>query len=258
LATYDTIRYEAADGLARLTLARPEHRNGITNQMVRELCEALLAAAADPTLRVLVLTGDGASFSPGADLGSFTSGEAQEHLLPWHFRCATLLHDAPFVTVAAINGACAGAGFGWALACDLRLMKASAKCNVAFMDVGVAGDMGIPWTLTRIVGSARAREFILMPRKLTAEECLALGIVARVSPDDAFDADVEAVVRRLMAASPTALWGVKANLVTAERTTFADYVELESERHLRGAASEDTREGFRAFMEKRPPRFVGR
>src|SRR3954468_12388036 len=256
-AEFETLLYEVKDGLGRLTLNRPEHLNGITNRMVRELLEALTMAAADPTLRVLVLTGAGKAFCPGADLSHFTSGEADERLTPPQFRGATLLHEMPAVTIAAINGACAGAGMMWALACDLRVATASAKFNTAFLDVAVAGDMGGPWTLTRLVGAAKARELYFLPGKFTAAEAKDLGILARVFPDDTFTEETEAIVNRLMAASPSALLTMKANFLAAERTTFSDYVDLEAERHLRVTASADTAEAFRAFMEKRPPRFSG-
>jgi len=161
------------------------------------------------------------------------------------------------VTIAAINGACAGAGFGWAMACDLRVASASAKFNTAFLDVAVAGDMGLPWTLSRLVGASRARELMFLPGKFDAEQARTLGLVAAVFPDDTFRDDAEAVVQRLAAASPTALSTLKGNFLAAERMTMPDYVEFEAERHLRVAASADTAEAFRAFVEKRPPRFSG-
>ena len=255
--TFDTLRYEVEGGLARLTLDRPDRLNGMTNQMVREAHDALMLAGADRSIRVLVLTGSGQAVCPGADLKHFTSGESDERLEARHFQVTTLFHEIPAVTIAAINGACAGAGFGWALACDLRVAAASAKFNTAFLDVAVAGDMGVPWTLARIVGAARARELFFLPGKFDAERARELGLVAAVFPDTSFREDAEAVVKRLLAASPTALSTLKANFLAAERTTLRDYVDLEAERHLRVAASADTAEAFRAFMEKRPPKFGG-
>jgi 2-(1,2-epoxy-1,2-dihydrophenyl)acetyl-CoA isomerase len=253
--TFDTLRYEVAGGLARLTLNRPEARNGMTNQMVREATAALELAAADSSLRVLVLTGAGDSFCPGADLNHFTSGERDTALHPRDFNVTTLLHEIPAVTIAAINGACAGAGLGWALACDLRVMKASAKLNTAFLDVAVAGDMAIPWSLPRLIGAARARDLSFMPRRVAADEALAIGLVARVFPDDTFADDTDAVVTTLLEKSPTALTGMKTNYVLAERMTLGDFVAVEAERHLRIAASPHTAEAFRAFVEKRKPNF---
>lgn len=255
MTTFDTLRYEVADGLARLTLNRPEHRNGITNRMVREATRALELASADPSIRVLVLTGAGRSFCPGADLNHFTSGASDERLTPRDFTVAAWLHEIPAVTVAAINGACAGAGLGWALACDLRVMTASARCNTAFLDVAVAGDMGIPWSLPRIVGAARARDLSFLPRRVTAQEAAEMGMVARVFPDETFQAETEALLTTLLEKSPTALRSLKANYVMAERMGLADFVAYESERHLRIASSADTAEAFRAFVEKRKPHF---
>src|SRR5436305_3941800 len=260
MAEFETITYEVADGLARLTLNRPDRMNGMTNRMVRETYDALSVAADDSSIRVLLLTGAGHAFCPGADLGHFTTGggETDERLSPRHFRAAALFHEIPAVTVAAINGACAGAGLGWALACDLRVATASAKFNVAFLDVAVAGDMGGPWTLTRLVGAAKARELYFLPGKFDAAAAAQIGLLARVFPDESFRDDTEALVARLLAASPTALTAMKANFLAAEHMPFPDYLDFESERHLRIAASEDTAEAFRAFMEKRPPKFPSR
>ena len=252
---FETLRYEVADGLARLTLHRPDHMNGMTNQMVREAFDALELAAADSSLRVLVLTGAGDAFCPGADLKHFTDGGRDERLTERQFRVTTLLHEIPAVTVAAINGACAGAGLGWALACDLRLITARARLNTAFLDVAVAGDMAIPWSLPRLVGAGRARDLSFLPRRVDAAEALAIGLVARVFPDDTFRDDVEQVLATLLEKSPTALLGLKQHYVLAEQMPLADFVGYESERHLQIAASADTAEAFRAFVEKRKPKF---
>jgi len=252
---FETLRYEVSDGLARVTLDRPDHMNGMTNRMVREARDALEQAAADTSIRVLVLTGEGKAFCPGADLKHFSSGEADERLTPREFKVTTLLHEIRAVTVAAINGACAGAGLGWALACDLRLMAAGARLNTAFLDVAVAGDMAIPWSLPRIVGAARARDLSFIPRRIEAAEALQIGLVARVFPDESFRRDTEDVLTALLEKSPTALLGLKQNYLAAERMTFADFVDYEAERHLQIAASDDTAEAFRAFVEKRKPVF---
>jgi 2-(1,2-epoxy-1,2-dihydrophenyl)acetyl-CoA isomerase len=252
----ETIRYEVDGGLARLTLDRPDSMNGMTNRMVREARDALELAGSEPAVRVLVLTGAGRAFCPGADLNHYTRGGADERLTSREFAVTTLLHEIPAVTVAAINGACAGAGMGWALACDLRVMAAAAKLNTAFLDVAVAGDMAIPWSLPRLVGASRARELSLIPRKIDAEEAQRIGLVARVFPDGSFRDDTEELLAALLRKSPTALRGLKENYVAAERMTLRDFVDYEAERHLRIAASDDTAEAFRAFLEKREPRFT--
>lgn len=258
---FETLLYDnQGDGLARLTLNRPQAMNGMTNQMVREATQALEAAAADRSVRVLVLTGEGRAFCPGADLNHFTARQGSgaggdDRLQPADFRVAALLHEIPAVTVAAINGACAGAGLGWAMACDLRVMAAGARLNTAFLDVAVAGDMGLPWALPRVVGAARARDLSFLPRRVGADEALQIGLVARVFPDDGFRAETEELLAGLLAKSPTALAALKQNYVMAERLGFADFVDYEASRHLAIASSADTAEAFRAFVEKRSPDF---
>jgi len=256
---FETIRYESNGPLATLTLHRPDHRNAMTNQMVLEAGRALSLAARDPELRVLVLTGTGRSFCPGADLEWVTTGGtgSGERLTPEDFDVPVLLHEMPAVTVAAVNGACAGAGLGWACACDLRITTRSARFNTAFLDVGVAGDMGGPWTLTRLVGAARARELYFLPVKFDADTAAGIGLVGRVADDDEFADVVEDVVARLLAASPAALRTLKANFLDAERLGFADFVRLEARRHLELFTHADTLEAFAAKVEKRTPSFGG-
>jgi 2-(1,2-epoxy-1,2-dihydrophenyl)acetyl-CoA isomerase len=261
MADYETIRYEVRDGVARLTLDRPERLNAMTNRMLRETYECLSRAAESDEARVLVLTGEGRGFCPGADLLHYTSDEgrgADDSLDVRHFRAALLLHEMPQVTIAAVNGACAGAGLGWACACDFRFAAESAVFNTAFLSVASAGDMGGPWTLPRIVGAARARELYFLPGKFGADEALRLGLVSRVYPDASLHDEVEAITSRLAEAAPLALRSMKANFVAAERLGFADYIDSESERHLRVMSSPDAAEAFRAFVEKRAPRFAGR
>jgi 2-(1,2-epoxy-1,2-dihydrophenyl)acetyl-CoA isomerase len=255
----ETLLYDAKDGIGTLTLNRPERLNAMTNRMVREVTAALREIARDSRVRVLVLTGAGRGFCPGADLQHFTSGASQhdDAIGETDFEAALLLHEMPQVTIAAINGACAGAGFGWACACDLRVAAESAALNSAFLRVASAGDMAGPWTLPRIVGAAKARELYFLPNKFGAAEALRIGLVARVFPDASFRAEVAALAQELAAASPAALRGMKANFVDAEKLALADYLRLESRRHQQVMAGPDSGEAFRAFLEKRAPRFGG-
>jgi 2-(1,2-epoxy-1,2-dihydrophenyl)acetyl-CoA isomerase len=244
--------------IARLTLNRPERMNAMTNRMVRETADALEWVAADPSVRVLVLTGAGRAFCPGADLNAVASGAvADERLTPTQFRAPVLLHHMPAVTIAVINGACAGAGMGWAAACDLRVATRSAKFNTAFLDVAVAGDMGLPWSLPRLLGAGKARELCMMPGKIDADEAHRIGFLARVYDDDVFADEAEAVVQRLAGAAPSALQTMKANFLEAEQMELGPFIEVESERHMRLFALDDTREAFAAKVEKRAPIFTG-
>ena len=179
-----------------ITLSRPEARNGITQTMLDELFAALKEAAADEQLRVLVLTGAGRDFCPGADVKAYAAGAGGKTNIAT-FQVSALLHSMPAVTIAAIRGACAGAGLGWAAACDLRVASETARFNTAFLDVALSGDMGGPWTLSRILGAAKARELYFLPGKFDAAEALRIGLVSRVWADDQYDAELEALAARL-------------------------------------------------------------
>lgn len=256
----DDILYSVEGAVATVTINRPTRRNSMTSSMLPQMNAILRAAADDPKVRVLILAGNGADFCPGADLAVTADGDtsARAALTPEDFLVPVLLHEMPAVTIAAIRGGCAGAGLGWALGCDLRFAAPSAKFNTAFLDVGVAGDMGGPWSLTHLLGGAKARDLYFMPRKIDAAEALALGLVSRVLPDETIADEVRAIAQRLAEAAPIALRTMKANFLDAERMSFRDFIAAESRRHIDIFKTEDTREAFRAKVEKRKPNFQGR
>jgi 2-(1,2-epoxy-1,2-dihydrophenyl)acetyl-CoA isomerase len=221
-----------ADGVATVTLSRPGRRNGVTVQMCGDLHDAVRDLAASD-MRVVVLRGAGEDFSVGADLGGAPGLPRPGYGEIAHvYHAATLLHAMPQVTVAAIDGGCAGAAMGWAAACDFRFCTPEARFNTAFLNVGLSGDMGLPWTLSRIIGGARARELLLSPEKLTGEDALRIGLVARLYPRATLHAEARAFAERLAGFDPVALRTMKANLLSAERMDFHEYMELESARHI--------------------------
>jgi 2-(1,2-epoxy-1,2-dihydrophenyl)acetyl-CoA isomerase len=256
----DDILYSVDGAIATVTINRPTRRNSMTSSMLPQMNAILRSAADDARLRVLILTGNGADFCPGADLTVTAGGDttARAALTTEDFLVPVLLHEMPAVTIAAIRGGCAGAGLGWALGCDLRFAAPSAKFNTAFLDVGVAGDMGGPWSLTHLLGAAKARELYFMPRKIDAEEALRIGLVSRLFPDETIQDEVRAIATRLADAAPIALRTMKANFLETERLSFRDFIALESRRHIDIFKTEDTREAFRAKVEKRKPNFQGR
>jgi 2-(1,2-epoxy-1,2-dihydrophenyl)acetyl-CoA isomerase len=256
--TFETIRWSRAGGMGTLTLNRPEQRNSITGVMMGELHAALSAAAKDESLRVLVLRGAGRDFCPGADVKAYNAGAGGRATTLEDFNVTVMLHEMPAVTIAAIKGACAGAGMGWAMACDFRFADASARFNTAFLNVGVAGDMGLPWTLPRLVGAAKARELFMLAEKFDGAEALRLGLITRLFEAETYEADLAAIVDRLAGSAPLALRALKGNFIAAEKIGFADYIRFEAERHGEIFASRDTKEAFAAFVEKRKPVFEGR
>lgn len=258
MSDYETILCEIDGNLATVTLNRPDSLNGITGTLNRELHACLREVAADERIRVVIFTGAGRAFCPGADLRASTSGERQEPNKKEYFHITTLLHEMPKVTIAAINGACAGAGLGWACACDLRYASERAMFNSAFLGVGISGDMGGPWLLPRIVGATRARELFFMSEKFSAEDAERMGLVLRTFPDETFRDDVREIAVRLSKSAPLAIGQMKQNFINAENMPLREYIELETERHMRTGASNDSREAMRAFMEKREPKFEGR
>lgn len=253
--TYDTIRFETQDGIGRLTMNRPERMNAMTNRMLMETHDCLEEVATRNDVRVLILTGAGRGFCPGADLKHYAAGEADIASSPRHFRVPILLHKMPQVTIAAINGACAGAGFGWAVACDLRFAASSATFSSAFLNVASAGDMSGPWFLPRLIGAAKARELYFLPEKFFAADALSLGLVSNVFSDETLADEVTKVAQRLAAASPHALRTMKQNFLDAESMDAETYSGVETERHGHVMAHSDAKEAFKAFVEKRPPKF---
>ncbi|MGB8366716.1 MAG: enoyl-CoA hydratase/isomerase family protein [Rhizomicrobium sp.] len=234
MATTDTsVQVERRGAIAIVTLDRPGRRNGVTVAMCEQLHHSLLALASEDA-RVIVLRGAGNDFSVGADLGAPRETAEFPTLakLGPVFHAATLLHTMPQVTIAAIDGGCAGASMGWACACDFRFASDRAKFSTGFLKLGVSGDMGLAWSLSRVVGGARARELLLFPDKITAKEALEFGLATRLFPADTLHQSVISLAEELVGRNPFALRMMKANLISAETVGFQDYIEIESARHL--------------------------
>ncbi|GGC11522.1 enoyl-CoA hydratase [Novosphingobium endophyticum] len=224
---------ERRGAIALVTLNRPERRNAVT----RPVCADLYAAVkevAESDARVLVLRGAGEDFCVGADMkASAEENRARPGSEPGEFyHAATLLHTMPQVTIAAIDGGCAGAGMGWAMACDLRFAAARARFSTAFLNVGVSGDMGLAWSLHHIVGGAKARELILFPERFGGKEALAMGLVNRLFAPDELHEAVLSIAGDLAARDPLALRLIKANSLSAERLPIGEYIDIETARHL--------------------------
>jgi 2-(1,2-epoxy-1,2-dihydrophenyl)acetyl-CoA isomerase len=232
-----SVLMERRDFIAIVTLSRPGRRNGVTVGMCQQLYQ-ILRTLSGTDVRVIVLRGAGSDFSVGADLTGTRETTAAPTLeqLGHVYHAATLLHTMPQITIAAIDGGCAGAAMGWACACDLRFACEHARFSTGFLKLGVSGDMGLAWSLSRVVGAARARELLLFPEKITAQQALQFGLVTRLFAADALHASSLALAEELANRNPFALRMMKANLVSAETLPIGDYVEIESARHLHGMA----------------------
>lgn len=254
------------NGVATLTLNRPESMNAFSGEMMDGLLEAVPRLARDSSVGCIVVTGAGErAFSAGGDVKAMASGRGSEetieeraHSLRERMELSRLLHEAPKPTVAAVRGAAAGAGLSVALSCDLRFASASARFVTAFARVGFSGDFGGSWFLTRLVGTAKARELYFLSDPVGAEEALALGIANRVLPDEDFDAEVRKFAERIAAGPVVALRYMKRNLNAAESRPLAECLDLEAWGQTRTGLTEDHKEAARAFVEKRPPTFKGR
>jgi 2-(1,2-epoxy-1,2-dihydrophenyl)acetyl-CoA isomerase len=265
----DTVLYDVDGAIATVTLNRPDRMNTMSRELLDGALEALQRAADDERVRVVIMTGKGRAFCAGGDLESMAAGdvpgidgaapvESRIAMLRQAMRTSQLLRDMPKVTIAAINGACAGAGLAWACAADLRYCAESAVFNTAFMTAGLSGDFGGTWTLSRIVGPAKARELYLLAEKFRAPEAERIGLVTRMVPDGELMGEVRRVAERITGFAPLTMRAIKANLNDAVNVGFAEMLDREADRHIRCGLTADAREAAMAFLEKRPPRFTGR
>ncbi len=259
--TYETILYDAAGGVATITLNRPNKLNAFNDQMIAEATNAFKTAERDGDVRCLILTGAGRGFSSGQDLGDF-HGRGEDVSVSEHLRNSYHLLIRQMVKlekpiIGAINGIVAGAGCGVALATDIRIASDAASFMVAFSRIGLIPDSGLNWILPRIVGYSRAYEMAVTADRIPAERALEWGLVNRVVPADQLPEIAAAWANRL-AAGPTLAYGLtKRAMNRAWESTLEEALEYEA--HLQEVAgrSHDNREGIAAFIEKRDARFTG-
>ncbi|MGR3934593.1 2-cyclohexenylcarbonyl CoA isomerase [Streptomyces sp. BRA346] len=270
----DTVLYDLADGLATITLNRPDAMNALNIDTKVALRDALLQAAEDPAVRAVLLIGTGRAFCVGQDLKEhigLLAADREAHAHGDQGEGATMstvsLHYNPIVTaiagmpkpvVAAVNGVAAGAGAGFAFAADYRIVADTASFNTSFAGVALTADSGVSWTLQRLIGHGRAADLLLFPRNVSSAEALELGMVNRVVPAAELPAEAAAVARRL-AEGPTAAYAaIKESLGYAACHGLTDSLTKEDELQRRAGASEDHRTAVDAFVQKQQPRFTGR
>ena len=272
----DAVLLETRGRVALLTLNRGAHMNTFNTDLIMGCAKALELVEDDDDIGCLVMTGEGRAFSAGGDLGAFASAgcpaegqavaaakkklhratQVEARSLRASMRVMSQrLREMDKVTFAAINGACAGAGFALACAFDLRYCSEKAVFATGFLNAGLSGDFGGTWTLPRIVGPAKARELYLLSEKFKSEEALAWGLVSKVLPHEKLVEEVLAVATKAASAPSIALRRIKQNLNDADRVSFPEQLDNEADRHSRLMYTADHIEAAQSFMDKRAGRF---
>ncbi len=261
MPTYETIIFEQSDGIARITLNRPDRLNSFTVQMHQELRSALAEAG---EARVVVLTGAGRGFCAGQDLNdrAVTAGERPVDLgvtveTGWN-PLIQMLVSMPQPIIARVNGVAAGAGANIALACDIVIAARSARFIQSFSAIGLIPDSGGSWVLPRLVGQARAMGLALTGEPLSAEKAEEWGLVWKCVDDGALDTEVDSVARKLASLPPLGQAAIKSIIRSTWDRSLDEELHLQRDEMRRLGFSEDYQEGVAAFLEKRSPNFSGR
>ena len=234
----DPVLLETSGGIAFVTLNRPERLNALSTGLLGALRETLEQVRGDPSLRVVILTGAGRAFSAGGDRDEtgepWGVGVAEDTALLRHLmESSLLLHEMPAITIAAVNGPCAGGAVAIACACDLRYASASARFITAFAEVGLSGDFGGTATMSWVLGPAKARQLYLLSEPVDAPEAKRIGLVSGVVADGDLPAHTRHVAERLLAAAPGALVAMKQNLNDGLRLPLAEVLDREAQRQVR-------------------------
>jgi 2-(1,2-epoxy-1,2-dihydrophenyl)acetyl-CoA isomerase len=260
----DVLLYDLTESVATVTLNRPDAMNALNTELKVALRDTLQQAAQDPDVRAVVLTGSGRAFCVGQDLAEHAHNleadpDAVWSTVPEHYTpIATVLATMPKPVVAAVNGAAAGAGAAFSLACDFRIAADTAKYTMAFSAVGLAADSGSSWSLPRLVGVAKAKELLMLPSTLTAGQALELGLVTDVVPGDELAGAARELAVRL-AAGPTVAYGaIRQSLAFSAGHGLDESLEVEHQMMNRTGTTEDHVGAVRSFLAKEQPRFTGR
>ena len=262
----DQLLVERTGRTVVVTLNRPEARNALSDELTGALRRAIAWAAEETSVGAFVITGAGTAFCSGGDVKGMGQRSAEkpppletqyQAMVARHKEVAGAIHAMRKPTIAALPGAAAGAGLSIALSCDLRVAVESAFLTTAYARIGLSGDYGIAWLLTRVIGPGRARELMLTCERVTAEHALELGLVNRIAPDDSLMETTMTLAEQLAAGPPTAIRYIKDNLDEALAISHEAAIEREADRLLKARSTNDHREAVRAFAEKREPKFTG-
>ncbi|MFI7409058.1 enoyl-CoA hydratase/isomerase family protein [Streptomyces sp. NPDC049627] len=265
----DTVLYEVSDGLATITLNRPEAMNALNIEAKVALREAVQAASADDAVRAVLLTAAGErAFCVGQDLKEHIgllaadretgSGQTMTTVREHYNPIVTALTSMAKPVVAGVNGVAAGAGFGFALAADYRVVADTAAFNTSFAGVALTADSGISWTLPRVIGAGRAADLLLFPRNIKAQEAYELGIANRLVPAAELRAEAEKVARALADGPTVAYAAIKEAVAFGLSHSLEETLEKEDELQTRAGSSEDHAIAVQAFVNKEKPKYLGR
>lgn len=259
---------EIRERVAVITLNRPDARNSLSDQLTPALRTMIRACGENPDVGALLITGAGTAFCSGGDVKGMGANRKQTTLdMSFDERVSDLQERQRLLTgalvavrkptIAALPGPAAGAGLAIAMACDIRIAAQSAFVSTGYLRVGLSGDYGIAWLLTRLVGTARARELMFTADKVDAARAEAIGLFNRVVPDDRLQDEAFALARSMAQGPTLALRYMKDNLDEALAFDFATARDHEAERLIRTTMTADHREAVQAFIEKRKPNFKG-
>lgn len=258
------ILVESGEGVARVTLNRPDKLNAFAGAMRQELLDALSSIAADADTRVVVITGAGRAFCSGGDVGAMSTLQKERDLgrfsdlLEAGAAIVTKIREMPQFVIAMVNGVAAGAGCNLALACDYRIGSQEAKFGETFVRIGLHPDWGGTWFLPRLVGSSKALEIMMTGRMVEAEEALQIGILDRLVAAEALEPEVSALSAAISAGPPIPLRAIKAAVYRSQTSSLDEQLALESANQREAFSSAAAAEGMAAFFEKRRPRFGNR
>ena len=262
----DQLLCQVSDGVALITLNRPDARNALSDTLTPALRTMIKERGADPDVGALLITGAGTAFCAGGDVKGMAQSTPkvkmtiEEKVVQLKERQRTLtglLHHSPKPTIAALPGPAAGAGLSIALACDIRIAATSAFISTGYARVGLSGDYGIAWLLTNLVGTAKARELMYTAERVDSERCEKIGLVNRVVPDGDLQAEAWALATKLAKGPRLALREMKANLNDALEQDFLTALAGEATRLVPLGRTADHKEAVAAFKEKREPKFSG-
>jgi 2-(1,2-epoxy-1,2-dihydrophenyl)acetyl-CoA isomerase len=254
---------KSENGVATLTLNRPEALNALSMAIRNGLIAALNRYAEDDAVRCIVITGAGRAFCSGGDVKGMGDRaalglESRARGIQFSNAIPMAMRKHPKPIIAMVNGVAAGAGLSMAMACDMRIAAKSARFTTAFLKVGLSGDWGGSWTLTRLVGTAKARELFFLPDLIGSEEALRVGLVNRVVDDAELQAETMEMAHRIADMPQIAVAATKRNLFESETGSFDTVLDMEAYNQARCSQTEDHREAVAAFKEKRKPVFKGR